>query len=177
MRALLMTSIVALALASGFSATVEAQGERVEDIRAYLEISDRLSTGGQVTYEQIPALADAGVEVVVNLAIADDDRNGREGFLVVEQGMTYIHIPVDFGAPSQEHLQQFFEVMDANRERKVFVHCFANMRVSAFTYLYRTLQLSESDAAARADMVKIWDPFTNERFPQWRTFIEAARNR
>jgi protein tyrosine phosphatase (PTP) superfamily phosphohydrolase (DUF442 family) len=96
---------------------------------------------------------------------------------VAQQGMTYVNIPVSWPEPSLEHLQQFFEVMRANQDRKVFVHCFANMRVSAFTYLYRTLELKDADAAARSDLLKIWDPFTNEQFPQWRAFLESARHR
>ena len=176
MRILPLTLILAMlgALASPDAAIAQTA---LTDIRAYLPISDRLATGGQVTYEQIPTLAEAGFEVVINLATADEERNGREGFLVAQQGMTYVNIPVSWPEPSLEHLQQFFEVMRANQDRKVFVHCFANMRVSAFTYLYRTLELKDADAAARADLLKIWDPFTNEQSPQWRAFLESARQR
>lgn len=152
-----------------------AQADPLDGIRAYHKVSDRLATAGQITYEQIPDLKTAGFDVVVNLAIADRERNGQEGFLVTEQGMTYVHIPVSWQEPSQEHLRQFFEVMAANKDRKVFVHCFANMRASAFTYLYRTLRAGDTDDAARPDLLAIWDPFSDQRSPQWGTFIEAAR--
>lgn len=144
----------------------------LEDIRNYTWVSDELASAGQIGYDQIPLLADAGYDVVVNLAIADEERNGREGFLVTQEGLTYIHIPVDWQSPSMEHVEQFFDVMQANEGRKVFVHCFANMRATAFVYLYRTLVLGESDADALATMNEVWDP--NE-VAQWKDLIERAQ--
>ena len=132
--------ILALALLC-FVAPLGLGQDKLEDIRAYLRISDQLATSGQIEYQQIPAIKDAGFDVVVNLAPARKERNGEEGFLVTEQGMTYIQIPVDWENPSLRDLDLFFDVMNANQDRKVYVHCFANMRVSAFVYLYRTLEL------------------------------------
>ena len=144
----------------------------LERIRAYVEISDRVSTAGQIGYDQIEAIKEAGFDAVVNLAPSHEPRNGREGFLVVEQGMTYMHIPVNWQHPSQRDLALFFDFMDANRDRKVFVHCFANMRVSVFVYLYRTLRLSETKEAAWKDVLRVWDPNEAE---QWKQFIEEAQ--
>ncbi len=144
----------------------------LDGIRAYLKISDQLSTGGQIQYSEIPLLKEAGFEVVVNLAPARKERNGEEGYLVTEQGMTYIQIPVDWQTPSPRDLQLFYDVMKANRDRRVFVHCFANMRVSAFVYLYRTQVEETEEASALADLHKIWNPDSQE---QWKKFIEAAK--
>ena len=144
----------------------------LEGITNYVKISDRLSTSGQVAYDQIEALKEAGFEVVVNLAPASDDANGLEGFLVVEQGMSYVQIPVSWREPSQRDLRLFFDVMEANRDRKVYVHCFANMRASAFVYLYRTLREGVPADQARVDMEKIWKP---EDLEQWNAFIQTAR--
>lgn len=149
-------------------------GDDLARIHNYVRISDRLATSGQMTYEQIPAIAAAGFDVVINLAPAREERNGREGFVVAEEGMTYVNIPVDWERPTLEDLDMFFAVMDANRHREVFVHCFANMRASAFTYLYRTLAAGESDAEARPAMEAVWDPASQR---QWQGFIEAARAR
>lgn len=146
----------------------------LEDIQAYLEISETLSTSGQVGYDEIGSIKEAGFEVVVNLAPADEERNSREGFLVTQQGMSYIHIPVSWENPSQRDLRLFFDVMEANEDRKVFVHCFANMRVSAFVYLYRTLQMGTSEEDALTDLHEIWDPHELE---QWSAFIKTARQK
>ena len=144
----------------------------LEDIRNYTYVSDELASAGQIGYDQIPLLAEEGYDVVVNLAIADEERNGREGFLVTQEGLTYIHIPVDWQQPSMEHVELFFDVMQANEGRKVFVHCFANMRATAFVYLYRTLVLGESEGDARATMNEVWDPNEVE---QWKDLIERAQ--
>ena len=151
-----------------------AQGTNAElaGARAYLRISERLGTAGQITYDEIEAVKKAGFDIVINLAPADEERNQLEGYLVTEQGMAYVQIPVSWEEPSQRDLQLFFDVMKANKDRNVFVHCFANMRVSAFVYLYRTLLLGEAENVAWADLAKIWDPATQ---PQWVAFIEEAR--
>ena len=154
------------------SSLAQSPNSMIEDIQAYVKISDSLATSGQIGYDEIEMLKDAGFEVVINLATADEERNGREGFLVTETGMTYIHIPVSWQDPSQRDLQLFFDVMEVNKDRKVYVHCFANMRVSAFVYLYRTLQQDVSEEKARKDLAKIWDPYSLD---QWANFIETAK--
>lgn len=144
----------------------------LETIRNFQQVSETLASSGQIGYEQIPLLEEQGYDVVVNLAVADEERNGREGFLVAEAGLTYVHIPVDWNAPTLADLEMFFDVMEANEGRKVFVHCFANMRASAFVYLYRTLVEGVPEADARATMDEVWDPWELE---QWGDLIERAR--
>ena len=144
----------------------------LETIRNFQDVSPTLASAGQIGYEQIPLLKEQGYEVVVNLAVADEERNGREGFLVAQQGLAYVHIPVDWNEPSMEDVELFFDVMQANEGRKVFVHCFANMRASAFVYMYRTLVQGTPEAEARATMTEVWDPWELE---QWGDLIERAR--
>lgn len=165
-----------LFFAAIFAATSSFASEEtdLEKIRAYLRIDDKLATAGQIQYDEIQAIQEAGFDVVVNLAPARQERNGEEGFRVTEAGMTYIQIPVDWENPSPRDLQLFFDVMKANEDRAVFVHCFANMRVSVFVYLYRTQVLGLSKEEARADLAKIWDPATEA---QWARFIEQAESR
>jgi protein tyrosine phosphatase (PTP) superfamily phosphohydrolase (DUF442 family) len=166
---LLGSALIFLSVSFGFGA-----GSQLDGVKAYLRISDQLATSGQVEYREIPAIKEAGFDVVVNLAPARKERNGEEGFLVTEQGMTYIQIPVDWENPSLRDLDLFFDVMKANQDRKVYVHCFANMRVSVFVYLYRTLELGIPKDQARADLAKIWDPASEA---QWSQFIEKAESR
>lgn len=166
-----MRYVLSFLLMTCVPAAMTLAADDLEDIRAYVRISDQLATSGQITYEQIETIKQEGFDVVVNLAPARKDRNFEEGFRVTEQGMTYVQIPVDWENPSPRDLQLFFDVMEANQDRKVFVHCFANMRVSVFVYLYRTMKLGESREAAKADLAKVWDPAEQE---QWVRFIEQA---
>ncbi len=144
----------------------------LETIRNFQVVSDQLASAGQIGYDQIPLIREEGYEVVINLAIADEERNGKEGFLVAQEGLTYIHIPVEWNQPRLSDLEMFFDVMKANEDRKVFVHCFANMRASAFVYLYRTLVEGESEIMARATMDEVWDP---GELQQWADLIERAK--
>ena len=153
-------------------ATAQEAPAHLTTIRNYMGISDRLTTAGQIAYDQIPLLREEGYDVVVNLATASRERNSLEGFHVTESGMAYIHIPVDWEQPRLSDLSMFFDVMEANEGRKVFVHCFANMRASAFVYMYRTMVEGVAEEDALGAMNEVWDP---AEVRQWEDLIERAR--
>ena len=89
--------------------------------------------------------------------------------------MVYIQIPVDFATPELSDVQMFFAVMEANQDRKLFVHYIANFRASAFVYMYRTLVEGVSDAEAKQDMSAVWDPGAQPRWAAWADLIERAQ--
>ncbi len=139
----------------------------LKDIYNFLQISDRIATSGQPTEEQLAAIATAGYKVIVNLALPNSPNALPDEAAVVQSlEMDYIHIPVLWEEPTLEKAQQFFDVMQANGGKKVFVHCAANMRVSAFMYLYRRLVEGVDATIAQRDLHQIWEP--NER---WQVFI------
>ncbi len=47
------------------------QADNIADIVNFLQLSDRLATAGQPTIKQYPAIAAAGYQVVINLALTD----------------------------------------------------------------------------------------------------------
>lgn len=144
--------------------------DELDGIINLVEISPRLGTAGQPTRAQFPAVAAAGYELVVNLAMSDSTGAiPDEAAVVVASGMRYVHIPVVWEQPLLDDLSAFFDLMDSNRDRKVFVHCAFNFRVSTFVYLYRVLRLGEDPALAEADMLSVWQPDDG-----WRTFIALA---
>lgn len=145
----------------------------LDSIRNWMPISEHLFTGGQVAYEQAPLLADRGVQTVINLATPRRELNGEEGFHVASAGMTYINIPVVWQEPTLDDVDQFFRAMKANEGRTVFVHCVANYRGSAFTFLYRVLVEGIPEEEARRDMESIWNP---EDYPVWNELINNALN-
>ncbi len=166
------TTLALLSSALFAQAASAQQPPPLEAVRNFQVVSDRLASSGQIGYDQVPLLREQGYEVVINLAIADEERNGREGFFVAQEGLTYVHIPVDWNEPRLTDVRLFFDVMRANQDRKVYVHCFANMRASAFVYLYRTLVEGVPEAEARATMNEVWDPGELE---QWAGLIERAK--
>ena len=141
---------------------------QLSDIYNFLTISDDLGTAGQPTAEQLAAVKEAGYDVVINLALGTTPRDlPNEADLVTGQGMDYIHIPVVFDKPTDADLARFFDAMDENHDKKRFVHCIANMRVSAFVFLYRVLRQGVAPDEARAMMNRLWQPNA-----VWQQFID-----
>ena len=133
--------------------------ESLSEIYQFRRIDDRLSTAGQPTAAQFPVIREAGFEAVVNLALpTSDNALANEGSLVTGLGMAYLHIPVNFQAPAARDFQAFCGVMEALQGRRVFVHCAANMRVSAFLFLYRVLFKAVPASEAQRDLHAIWHP-------------------
>lgn len=101
----------------------------------------------------------AGFEAVINLAVpTSQNALADEGSIVAALGMSYVHIPVDFKAPTSQDFDTFCHMMRAFGERPIFVHCALNMRVSAFVFLYRILREGVAPAAAEPDLRAIWEP-------------------
>ena len=130
-------------------------------------IDDQLSSSGQIAAEHVPLLHSLGVKTVVNLAVYNEEYNGSENQWVVENGLTYIHLPVDFERPTSSDLKRFFQLMDALVDEPVWVHCIANYRASAFTYLYRINKRGDSKVDAKALLDQIWTYELRDEYPQW----------
>jgi len=162
-------------LASVLLATsgVQAQGDAgLEDVRNYHRVSTGLLTSGQIYPQHVKALQALGVDLVINLAIADPERNGEEPLAVAGAGINYINIPVLWDQPTRENLNLFFAMMDVRGDRTTLVHCFANFRASAFTYLYRVLREGVPEEDARRDLYAVWDEAKFAENPAWRAFID-----
>jgi len=149
---------------------LEIAGRNMQDIYNFLQVCDRIATAGQPTREQFSTIKDSGYQVVLNLALSTSTNAiPDENQLVEALEMEYISIPVVWENPTLNDLEQFFQAMNANTDKKVFVHCAANMRVSAFMYLYRRLQQGITEAEARKKLRQIWQPNEN-----WQQFIQKA---
>ena len=130
-------------------------------------IDNQLSSSGQISAEHAPLLQSLGVKTVVNLAVFNEEYNGSENQWVVERGMTYVHLPVDFNEPTSSDLERFYQLMGALADETVWVHCIANYRASAFTYLYRINVRGDSRKDAKALLDQIWTDELRDEYPQW----------
>lgn len=143
----------------------------VEEILSYRRISERIASSGQPEEHEFKAIAQAGYQVVVNLAMPNSDRAiPEEGNLVTARGMSYVHIPVPFEAPAPSHLLQFLRLMKALADRRLWIHCVLNHRVSAFIYQYERLALGRPHEEALAVMLPSWSP--NDT---WRSFMALTK--
>jgi protein tyrosine phosphatase (PTP) superfamily phosphohydrolase (DUF442 family) len=129
------------------------------DIYAWLRLDARLTTSGQPSEVQLAALRDMGVVTVINLGLHTHERAlADEAASVTALGMRYIHIPVEFDAPTEGDFVRFCEAMAAYAGEPVHVHCIVNARVSAFLYRYRRDVLRLDEHLARAALDDIWLP-------------------
>lgn len=142
----------------------------LQQIEAFLPISFTLATSGQPTSEEFAAIASAGYNLVINLATPTSSNwNPDENILVESLGMEYIGIPIDWEYPTLGDFEDFADRLDENSERKVWVHCAKNMRVSAMIYLYHRIRKNYIEEVARRYLEQIWQP--NEI---WQNFMEAT---
>jgi len=161
---------------AGFLATLlrkagvlKFEGESIEKIYNYVPISKNLSTSGQPSASDLRKIKAAGFRAVVNLAPHDAENSlANEAQIVTDLGLEYVHIPVDFRNPTAADFGKFVDTMNGLAGQETWVHCAANMRVSAFVYRYRREILLETEQAALADLHKVWEPFG-----VWRSFLKA----
>ena len=147
----------------------------MNDIYNYLYYHEKLSSSGMPTVDQMKSVAEAGVELVINLAPHDvPEAIQDEPVLVESLGMQYINIPVNWNTPTRNGLNIFMDVMDDSKDKKIHVHCEANFRASAFITIYRILRLGWESEKAFAVMHTIWD---EDAYPVWKMFIEDAIQR
>ena len=147
----------------------------MNELYNYKFFHEKLSSSGMPTAEQMKSVAEAGVQLVINLAPHDVKKAiPNEPELVESLGMQYINIPVNWGTPTKDGLNLFMDAMDANQDKKIHVHCEANFRASAFIAMYRILRLGWKPEEALEIMHTIWD---DDAYPVWKMFIEDAIQR
>lgn len=159
---------------AGFFATllrnktgISLRRNRPESVYNFRLFDGRFHTSGQPTEKQFAAIRDAGFTRVINLApAAAENALADEAGTLAALEMDYVHLPVDFKKPSDENFEAFVSAFEARDEGNTWVHCAANMRVSAFIYRYRRDVLKQDEAQARKDMSTIWEPFG-----VWRKFL------
>lgn len=135
-------------------------GSSLAGICNYLPIDDSISTSGQPTARQFELIRAAGFTTVINLAPhhAENALPDETG-LLRSLGLRYVHIPVDFKNPTATDFDLFTQSMNMAVGEKIWVHCAANMRVSAFVYKYRRDIRGDNHQVARSDLQRIWEPY------------------
>jgi uncharacterized protein (TIGR01244 family) len=136
----------------------------------HVQVDERFSTSGAITAEVVEQIAREGYRAVINL-LPDAHQHAlqHEAELVRERALAYHYIPVEFAAPTRDNYAAFERALDALvHEQRVYVHCAANMRVSAFMAIYGTKRLGWSRERAARLIAEVWEP--NEI---WRAFIAA----
>ena len=142
-------------------------GAEIDEIRNFTAYSPAFASAGQPTLDQLQAARDEGFEQVIYIAMTNSRTAlTNEDVVVKELGMEYVHIPVIWDAPTPADFAAFASIMQRDPTRKTLLHCAANYRASAFSFLYRVIYEDVPVATAKADMNAVWTP--NET---WRDLI------
>ena len=139
-------------------------------ITAWHRLDDRLTSSGQPSEEQLASFVPLGITHVVNLALPSHEKSlPDEAASLAALNISYSNIPVDFADPPEADYLRFCEVMHGLAGQTVHVHCILNLRVSAFLYRWRQDRQGIAEAAARAEMERLWKPGG-----AWARFIGAS---
>ena len=136
------------------------QSKDLSKVYNYHDIENLFTTSGQPNAYQLKLIAENGYDAVINLA----PNSVLEGSVISEaeiltaNNVKYIHIPVNFNMPKKEDFLEFVKSLKENKDKKIWIHCAANMRVSAFVYKYRRDILELKDDEVIKDMKLIWSP-------------------
>ena len=135
----------------------------------FVEFSDTMAVGGQLSSKQIDSLKADGYEAIVRFVVGEADMSfADEGAYVQQQGMDFASIAISFIDPTEQEYEQFCHVMDRFDGKKVFVHCVAGYCSSSMVYLYQVTRKLQSLDALETRLHKTWRP--NEK---WETFIKT----
>ena len=136
------------------------QSNDLSKIYNYHDIPGLFTTSGQPNSHQLNLIAKDGYDAVINLApnsVFEGSVINEEEILTANK-VKYIHIPVNFNNPSKDDFLLFVKSLNENKDKKIWIHCAANMRVSAFVYKYRRDMLGLDDKKIVEDMRLIWTP-------------------
>lgn len=173
--------ILVITIATGVASVTATASDEIAlfELYNYHEYSSRLASSGQPARDQLPAIAGAGIQAIINLAPATSrGAYAEEGTLVRQLGMNYVHIPVVWDNPTSENRRQFLAAMKSFAGKRVLVHCVANARASAFIYLWRIWQAGDDKADAYQTLIEIWDKNAGhelDKYAVWRVFVEQGR--
>jgi protein tyrosine phosphatase (PTP) superfamily phosphohydrolase (DUF442 family) len=136
----------------------------------HVQVDERISTSGVISGETIEQMAREGYGALINL-LPDTHQHAlsREAELAGQHALAYHHIPVDFAAPTSASYSAFEQALDGvAQNQRVYVHCAANMRVSAFLAIYGTKRFGWTSERAEQLIAEVWQP--NDI---WRKFLDA----
>lgn len=149
-----------------------------DSIINFVQIDERIATGGQPTTAQLQAAQQEGYQAIINLAPGNaENALPDEAGTVQSLGMSYHHIPVEWSAPTREQFFEFTSVMKELMDKKMLIHCAANYRVTAFFALYAMQHEGWSLAQADELIARIWESRPDYRMDEtWKSFLRDIQS-
>jgi uncharacterized protein (TIGR01244 family) len=147
-RSLVCTALILVAL-------VVVAPQELSDIRNFLRINKEFCSGGQPKLEHLQKLKDEGITTIINLRVPSEHRAADEEAMAKKLGLRYFNIPVAFGDPKDEQVDEFLKITDDAANRPAFIHCAGAIRVGAFWMIRRVLRDGWTIEAAEEEAKKI----------------------
>ena len=113
-------STVDSASQSGSVARHFGQKRKIKGVDNFGEVTPSLFRGAQPTSKGFAALANMGIDIVIDNR---GDRSKSEGKEVRALGMRYVAIPWHCPFPHDEAFVKFLQLVKDNPNKKIFVHC------------------------------------------------------
>ncbi len=101
-----------------------AEKLELQGVPNFGKVTAQLYRGGQPSKDGFDELKKLGVQVVVNLR---EDNTEVERSLVTAAGLEYVAIPWNCHHPANSLAARFLQILRENREKKIFVHCYAGV--------------------------------------------------
>lgn len=102
-----------------------------ETLTPYFRPDEQTIVCGALDESKVSALAQAGVELVINLQ-ADDELEFDEAQAVQQAGMAYEHLPIASAADlKQLNILAFDNILRQHHGKKTTIHCGSGSRVGA----------------------------------------------
>src|SRR6476620_5122391 len=158
---LLLTILLGFVLAPSLSSVQEP----VPPIRNFIRLNSQYCTGAQPRLEHLEMLKKDGVKAIINLRQPSEHRAGEVEAKAKELGLRYFNIPVVFGEPKDEQVDEFLRITDDVANQPAFIHCAAGIRVGAFWMIRRVLRdgFTVEAAEKEAEQIGLKDsPHLNE---------------
>lgn len=139
--------------------TFDLNGMNISGILNVQRVHDHLYSSGKPTSEQLEILAQAGVCVIVNLAL----NTANAGFLnqdrtVLELGMQYIQVPILWDCPAANSAIFALKAIYYLHNQLVWVHCDDNKCAASLMYLYRRFYMHMPMSDAKNILHEVWQP-------------------
>ena len=142
----------------------------IDHIVNFSPFNDHIATSGQPDRDVFPLIKAEGYQMVIYLATPSLDRHiADEAQIIHDLGMAYHHIPVLWESPQPEQFEAFARILEENKDKKIFIHCVLNYRVSCFMFLYQVIYLKAAPETAWWSVLDIWEPN-----PTWRAYINTV---
>lgn len=142
-----------------------AEMDELTGIRRFLRVEKGVCTGGQPRLVHLEKLKAEGIKTIINLRPPDEHAAAKEEAKAKELGLRYFNIPVSFGNPKDEQVEEFLKLTDDATNRPMFIHCAAAIRVAAFWMIRRVLRDGWAVEKAQEEAKKIgltvqdWEDF------------------